>query len=189
MIDPVSTIIKFEQQVVLSTTHEDTSTKEESMATTNAGAMWVFKEFVGFQQRPADQNFATFMKVVLCCANADGEIAPAEREWVISFASALNAPDGLLEELATYPADEDVFALAASSLPVYQSLRAVLYNAIFACAADGDYSLQERNLIHRLGARFGIADEIVTLIEALYEESRRLRQKRIELLFDRGMPY
>lgn len=159
------------------------------MATTNAGAMWVFKEFVGFHQRPADQNFATFMKVVLCCANADGEIAPAEREWVISFASALNAPAGLLEELATYPATEDVFVLAASSPPVYQSLRAVLYNAIHACAADGDYSTKEQELIHRLGAQFGIADAVVTQIEAMYWETRRVRQKRIELLFDKGMPY
>lgn len=159
------------------------------MATTNAGALWVFKEFVGFRQRPADQNFATFMKVVLCCANADGEIAPAEREWVISFAAALNAPEGLLEELATYPADEDVFALAASSQPVYQGLRAVLYNAIFACAADGAYSPKEQALIRRLGARFGIPEAVVSQIEEVYWESRRLREKRIDLLFDKGMPY
>lgn len=159
------------------------------MATTNAGSQWVFKEFVGFNQRPADQNFATFMKVVLCCANGDGEIAPAEREWVISFASALNAPDGLLEELATYPADEDVFALAASSGPVTQSLRAVLYNAIFACTADGVYSPKEQDLIRRLGARFGITEAVVTQIEAIYHESRRLRERRIALLFEQGMPY
>ncbi|MEZ4734461.1 MAG: hypothetical protein R3E79_45805 [Caldilineaceae bacterium] len=159
------------------------------MATTNAGSLWVFKEFVGFHQRPADQNFATFMKVVLCCANADGEIAPAEREWVISFASALNAPEGLLEELATYPADEDVFALAASSGPVAQSPRAVLYNAIFACAADGAYSPKEQELVRRLGAKFGIDEAIVTQIEAIYWESRRLREKRIALLFNQGMPY
>ena len=159
------------------------------MATTDEGALWVFKEFVGFHQRPTNENFATFMKVVLCCANADGTIAPAERAWVINFAAALNAPDGLVEELATYLADEDVFALTASSGPVAQSLRAVIYNAIFACAADGEYSAKERDLIHRLGAKFGIADAIVTQIEALYWETRRLRQKRIELLFDKGMPY
>ena len=159
------------------------------MATTHAGAMWVFKEFVGFHQRPADEDFATFMKVVLCCANADGEIAPAEREWVMSFASALNAPAGLLDELATYPATEDVFALAASSQPVYQSLRAVLYNAIFACAADGEYRAKEQDLIHRLGANFGIADAVVTQIEAMYWETRRVREKRIAVLFDQGMPY
>lgn len=159
------------------------------MATTNAGAMWVFKEFVGFNQRPVDRNFATFMKVVLCCANGDGEIAPAEREWVINFAAALNAPEGLLEELATYPADEDVFALAATSGPVVQGLRAVLYNAIFACAADGAYSPQEQALVRRLGVKFGITEDIVAQIEAIYWESRRLRERRIALLFDQGMPY
>ena len=159
------------------------------MATTHAGAQWVFKEFVGFNQRPADQNFATFMKVVLCCANGDGEIAPAEREWVINFAAALNAPDGLLEELATYPADDDVFVLAASSGPVAQSPRAVLYNAIFACAADGAYSAAEQALVRRLGAKFGIDEAIVTQIEAIYWESRRLREKRIALLFNQGLPY
>jgi len=159
------------------------------MATTNAGSLWVFKEFVGFHQRPADQNFATIMKVVLCCANADGEIAPAEREWVINFAAALNAPEGLLEELTSYPADEDVFALAASSGPVAQSPRAVLYNAIFACAADGAYSPKEQDLVRRLGAKFGISEEVVSQIEAIYWESRRLREKRIALLFNQGLPY
>lgn len=159
------------------------------MATTHAGAMWVFKEFVGFHQRPADENFATFMKVVLCCANADGAIAPAEREWVINFAAALNAPDGLLEELTSYPADEDVFALAASSGPVAQSPRAVLYNAIFACAADGVYSPKEQELIRRLGAQLGVTEEVVSQIEAIYWESRRVREQRIALLFDQGMPY
>lgn len=159
------------------------------MATTNAGAQWVFKEFVGFNQRPADQNFATFMKVVLCCANGDGEIAPAEREWVINFAAALNAPEGLLEELAAYPATEDVFALAATSEPVVQSLRAVLYNAIFACAADGTYSPQEQALIRRLGAKFGVTEAVISQIEEIYWESRRLREKRIALLFNQGLPY
>lgn len=76
-----------------------------------------------------------------------------------------------------------------SSQPVYQSLRAVLYNAIFACAADGEYSAKEQDLIHRLGAQFGIADSIVTQIEAIYWETRRVREKRIALLFDKGMPY
>ena len=109
--------------------------------------------------------------------------------WVISFAAALNAPDGLLEELAIYTADEDVFALAASSQPVYQSLRAVLYNAIFACAADDAYSPKEQALIRRLGARFGITEAVVSQIEEVYWESRRLREKRIDLLFDKGMPY
>lgn len=159
------------------------------MATTNNGAMWVFKEFVGFNQRPADANFATFMKVVLCCANGDGEIAEAERTWVINFAAALNAPEGLLEELATYSADEDVFTLAASSGPVSQGLRAVLYNAILACAADGVYSPKEQDLIRRLGAKFGIDEAIVSQIEAIYWESRRLREKRIALLFNQGLPY
>lgn len=159
------------------------------MATTDEGALWVFKEFVGFHQRPTNENFATFMKVVLCCANADGTISPAERAWVINFAAALNAPDELLEELATYPADEDIFALAASSGPVAQSLRAVIYNAIFACAADGEYSAAEQDLIRRLGARFGVTEEVVSQIEAIYWETRHIRQKRIALLFDKGLPY
>ena len=102
--------------------------------------------------------------MVLCCANGDGKIAPDARAWVINFAAALNAPAGLLEELATYPADEDVFALAASSGPVVQSLRAVIYNAIFACAADGAYSPQEPDLIRRLGAQFGVIEAVISQI-------------------------
>jgi hypothetical protein len=65
----------------------------------------------------------------------------------------------------------------------------VLYNAIFACAADGAYSPAEQALIRRLGAKFGVNEEMVSQIEAIYWESRRLREKRIALLFDQRMPY
>lgn len=83
-------------------------------------------------------------------------------------------------------------ALSCNAGCVYSNehnLSSTPYNAIHACAADGEYSAKEQDLIHRLGAKFGIADAIVTQIEAMYWETRRIRQKRIELLFDKGMPY
>jgi uncharacterized membrane protein YebE (DUF533 family) len=151
--------------------------------------MWVFKEVVGFETRPDEPTFNTYMKVLLCCANGDGHLAPAERAWVMGFVSALNGSAALLEELATYPATEDVDALVASSPAIHQNLRSVLYDTIQTCSADGEYHAAERALIHQLAVRFGVADDIVTQLEALYTETRNIRQKRLDMTFVQGAPY
>ncbi|MEZ4734636.1 MAG: hypothetical protein R3E79_46690 [Caldilineaceae bacterium] len=159
------------------------------MATTDAGTLWLYKEIIGFDTIPDELTVNTYAKVMLCCANGDGRLTPAERAWVIGFVSAFNASLALPEELAAYTADEDVYALATSRPAIRYNLRSVLYDTIQACSADGDYHAEERALIRRLAARFDIADHVVTQLEEVYTETRRIRKKRLELTFVQGAPY
>lgn len=159
------------------------------MATTDAGTLWLYKELIGFDTIPDEPTVNTYAKVMLCCANGDGRLTPAERAWVIGFVSAFNVSEALLAELATYPADEDVYALAMSRPAIRYNLRSVLYDTIQACSADDHYHAEEQALIRQLAARFGIGDDVVTQLEEVYTETRRIRQKRLELTFVQGAPY
>lgn len=159
------------------------------MATTDAGTLWLYKELIGFDAIPDEPTINTYARVMLCCANGDGRLAPAERAWAIGFVSAFNVSEALLEELATYPANEDVYALAMSKPAIRYNLRSVLYDTIQVCNADGDYHAEEQALIRQLAARFGIGEDVVTQLEEVYTETRRIRQKRLELTFVQGAPY
>jgi len=66
--------------------------------------------------------------------------------------------------------------------------RILLYDAIRACSADGDYHEGERAAIHSLGAALRLPDDVVTQIEALIDEEEALKAKRIRLLMPEGHP-
>ncbi|MDP5338288.1 MAG: hypothetical protein NWQ28_06895 [Nodularia sp. (in: cyanobacteria)] len=154
-------------------------------------AKWYYKELWGWdlakictgKERPA------FLKALLIAANGDGELTSEERKWVIGRAAAAGAPDSLLEELETYPADEDITKVVGSTLATNKSKRAVIYFAIKAAASDNDYSKFEGEMIRKAATAMGLSDDIVKEIEDLCLQEQQLKQKRIQLCFPEGDPF
>lgn len=154
-------------------------------------AKWYYKELWGWnldkictgKERPA------FLKALLIAANGDGILSSAERNWVIGRAAAGGAPDSLLKELETYPADEDINEIVAGTLATNKSKRAVIYFAIKAAASDGEYNDKEKEAVRKSATAMGISEAVIKQIEDLYAREEQLKQERIDLCFPEGDPF
>jgi hypothetical protein len=130
-----------------------------------------------------------FLKSLMVCANGDGELTAAERSWVIGRAAAGGAPDSLLNELRDYEANEDINTLVSSTLATNKSRGAVVYFAIKAASADGEYHGDERDAVRNAAASMDIPLDTVEQIESICAEEERLKAKRISLCFPDGNPF
>jgi uncharacterized membrane protein YebE (DUF533 family) len=158
------------------------------MATNDEGLLWLLKEKYSFRKSASPENYDSYLKSILICANGDGRLAPEERDWVVGFASAFSASDSLVEELKSYKADEDIEKVI-SNAPVANALRRYLvYDTIMACSADAEYSDQERATISKMAAKLGISQDIVEQIEKICIEEIKLREKRVKLMYPEGAP-
>lgn len=155
------------------------------------GAMWVFNRIQGFTTFPNLEDTETVNKAILICAKGDGVIDPAERDWQIGFMSALGAPESLLQKLDNYEANEDLAELLANASDRIKNLvqNDIVYQAIKASAADGDYSPQEHEKICEMAKLLGVTSEVVEQLVELHKEEELLREKRIKLIFPNGSPY
>jgi len=159
------------------------------MTTNNIqGMLWLFKEKANFGKIPSIEAFTSYMKSVLICANGDGKLAPEERDWVVGQTSAFGAPDSLVEELKSYKADEDIEQVIALTPESNVSRRFLVYDAIKACSADGEYSDLERATVTKMAAKLGISQDVVKQIEEICIEEAKLREKRLELMYPEGAP-
>ncbi|MFN6519137.1 MAG: hypothetical protein RMY29_032235 [Nostoc sp. CreGUA01] len=152
------------------------------------GLLWLFREKANFGQIPSIEAFTGYMKSILICANGDGKLAPEERDWVVGQACAFGAPDSLVEELRSYKADEDIEKVIAVTPESDVSRRFLVYDAIKACSADGEYNDPERATVTKMAAKLGISQEMVKQIEEICIEEAKLRQKRLEMMYPEGAP-
>ncbi len=154
----------------------------------NQGLLWLFREKANFSKIPSIEAFTGYMKSILICANGDGKLAPEERDWVVGQACAFGAPDSLVEELQSYKADEDIEKVIAVTPESDVSRRFLVYDAIKACSADGEYNDPERATVTKMAAKLGISQDMVKQIEEICIEEAKLRQKRLELMYPEGAP-
>jgi len=158
------------------------------MSTRKEGVYWIFAERCGLNDIPGSSSYDSYMKSLLICANGDNELTQAERDWIVGYASALGAPDQVVEKLKTYPADEDIDSVISRDAAANASRRYLVYDAIRACSADGEYSSGERETVTKMAAKVGVDAEIVKQIEEICTEEAKLREKRLALLFPTGTP-
>jgi len=158
--------------------------------TTNrdAGFLWLFKEKANVRTLPSEDTFEGYMKAVLVCANGDGKLAPEEREWAVGHAAAFGAADALVNALKYYGADEDIEKIVSATPASSASRRFLVYDAIRACSADGQYNDLEKATVTRMAAKLGISEELVQQIEDVCLEEARLREKRLKLMYPEGAP-
>ena len=130
-----------------------------------------------------------FLKILLTCANGDGRLTEEERNWVVGYTSALGGPPELIEELRTYTPRESLKRLIHHQQRIMQFARALVYDAIRACSADGTLSPFERGLVFELASQLGVPKDVVQQLEDLYAEDRALRQRRLDLIWAEGKLY
>jgi tellurite resistance protein len=128
------------------------------------------------------------MKAVLICANGDGTLAPEERDWAVGHSAAFGALDSLVDELKSYKADEDIEQIISATPESNACRRFLVYDAIRACSADGEYSDRERAMVIRMAAKLGLSEDLVRQIEEVCLEEARLREKRLKLVYPEGPP-
>ena len=150
---------------------------------------WLMKELYGMKTAPPDGDYEALVKAILICTKGDGVLAPEERNWLVGRAACYNTNSDY--ELAkTYQADEDLLQVLAQAPTLNQSgRRAVIYNAIKACAADGEYHPSEQASVQQLAKYLGIEEDVVNQIEEICTEEAKTREKRIAVLFPEGIPY
>lgn len=152
------------------------------------GLTWLFKEKYTFDEVPSTESYRGYLKSLLICANGDGELTDTEREWVVGYAAAYGAPDSLVEELKSYDGSEDIESVVSQGKASDGSRRYLIYDAIKACSADGDYSSPEKATVRKMATKLGIDEKVVQEIESICIEEAQLREKRLGIIYPSGTP-
>ncbi|WP_280265757.1 hypothetical protein [Nocardia wallacei] len=151
------------------------------------GAQWLFKHEWGFDTMPPAEDFAAYHKSLMICAKGDGVLAPEEREWVIGYTVAMGADPALVDELSTYQADDDIVQTISTARVADAARGACVFDAIRACAADGDLAPAELDRIRTMAGELGVGDLVDRLYD-LYRQEERIRAERNKLLYPAGAP-
>lgn len=152
------------------------------------GALWIKNEAYGFKNLPPDGDQEAFIKSVLICAKGDGILAPEERNWLVGRAAAHH--NSGYELAKTYDADEDLIEVLGKAPTVKKSgPRAIIYAAIRACAADGEFHPEEKAQVQKLAKYMGVEEDVVNQIEQQCNKEKEVREQRLALLFPDGIPY
>ncbi len=158
------------------------------MSIRKEGVHWLFSEKFNFKDVPVAMGYKSYLTSILICANGDNQLTQAERDWVVGYASAFGAPDEVVEKLKTDPGDEDIDSVISQEAAANDSRRCLVYDAIKACSADGEYSSGERETVTKMAAKLGVDAEIVKQLEEICAEEAKLREKRLALIYPTGTP-
>jgi len=153
------------------------------------GSKWVFDDMWGFTADVSQPVLLEFFKALIVCANADGEITDAERDWCIGYCAATGATAETLEELQDYDGAEDIHEVIERGRHLGTAHRPIVYDSIRACSADGELSDRERATIARMASEIGVSDEEISEFERIHAEERALRDKRVKAVFPVATPY
>jgi len=153
-------------------------------------AKWIFKQLRGFDNVPPREAIIVYAKALLVCANGDGQLAPAEKDWIIGLTATRGASDEELEELINYPATDNIEQLICSNQIIFEyAKRAIIYDSIIACSADNEYSEGEKAVVHKAAALIDVPEDVVQQIEEIYLEEQELFKRKIKLLLPDSHPF
>ena len=156
-------------------------------------APWSFTQRYGIDKMLDADSVLIWYKALLLCANGDGELAEAERDWVIGHALTYHPQLGQsrMDVLKTYDgtgSTEDIEKLVFSDPLAKMGRYALISEAIEASGADGEYSEGEKKTIRNMAAKLGISEAKVIELENLYEEQKALKAKFMKAWFPSGIP-
>ena len=123
-----------------------------------------------------------YAKAIMVCAAGDGEISPAEREWIVGYLTVARDPDAVVELMRTYDGGDDIGELIAASPLMLLTGRSMLFDALRACASDGDLSSGERDRVHTAADRLGVPRDVVAEFEEIIQAEESLRKRKHQLL-------
>ena len=123
-----------------------------------------------------EENMA-YAKALVVCAKGDGEITPAEREWLIGYSVTQGHPQEVVDVIRTYDGGDSIDDLlrASPNMPVYR--RFLVYDALRACASDGDLAAEERQRVVAMAGVMGVPGDVVDELEQLVRQNLELRRR------------
>ncbi len=156
-------------------------------------APWIKTDRYGITKTLPPETSVIWYKALLLCANGDGELSQAERDWVIGHATTYHPEmsESQIDELRSYNgtgSTDDIEKLVFSDPLAKQGRYVLVYEAIQASAADGDYSEGEKATIRKMAAKLGISEAKIIELESLFAEEKALREKRIRIWHPEGIP-
>jgi uncharacterized tellurite resistance protein B-like protein len=155
-----------------------------------AGGLWLLREMWDFPSGVPEDQRLDYLRLIMACAGGDGQLAEAEKDWVIGYGAACGAHQATVDALAEYAGDEDVLDILERNMPVAETWgRVAVFDAVRACAADGAYDIEEQATVRRVATRLRVDEGVVTAIESLCEDERDLKRRRIALVFGDAIPY
>lgn len=123
-----------------------------------------------------------YAKAITVCAAGDGEISQHERDWIIGYLTSAGSPEEVIEAMRTYEGGDSIEDLVNSSPGMKFTGRGLIYDALRACASDGELSSDERARVVSAASRLGIETDVVDAIEAIVNEETALRKRRHKLM-------
>ncbi|MBP0017937.1 MAG: hypothetical protein J7647_10315 [Cyanobacteria bacterium SBLK] len=163
------------------------------MYETYGPAPWIKTDRYGITKTLPPETSVIWYKALLLCANGDGELSQAERDWVIGHATTYHPEmnESQIEELRNYNGTgttDDIEKLVFSDPLAKKGRYVLVYEAIQASAADGEYSGGEKATIRKMAGKLGISAAKVAELESLFEEEQAFREKRIRIWHPEGIP-
>lgn len=121
----------------------------------------------------------------LTMAGADGEVAPAEFNYLINEAIAMGATSDIIEAWADYEFTKgDLHELLDElfeEAPV-NAVRSLIYSGIRMSRADGSYHLDEQAAVMRAARCLHVDHHVINSIEALVELEENIDRLKAGLL-------
>jgi tellurite resistance protein len=154
------------------------------------GGLWLLREMWDFPAGVPEDERLDYLKAIMACARAKGNLTQGEKDWVIGYGAACGAHQETVDALEAYEAEEDIDDILRRNMPTAETWgRVAVFDAIRAAAADHEYDDDEMKAIRRLAKRIDVAEEVVDDLEALYQEEAALKRRRIDLVFGEQVPY
>jgi tellurite resistance protein len=122
-------------------------------------------------------------KILMTIAGADGEVAGKERAALEGIARGLGTPENVINEIAKF---DFKTARLDDLIDANTPARALLYDAMVASSADGNFSDKERQAAQRAASLLGVDSATLASIEGLVQVEIALRKARAEVLFPSG---
>lgn len=142
---------------------------------------WLGRETFGVPTEMAtsiteEENLA-YAKALMVCAKGDGEITPDEREWLIGYSVTSGHSQEIVDAIRTYEGGDSLEDLlnASPNMPAYR--RFLVYDALRACASDGDLAAEERERVAGMAALMGLQGDVVDELEQIVQQGDALRRR------------
>jgi hypothetical protein len=125
-----------------------------------------------------------YWTILLATAGAEGDLAPAELEWLINDQRSLGVPEELLAEIPKIDwrganIQELLEKLRHGSVNARRNL---LYQALRMARADGRYHKDERTAVEHLARTLDLEPSVVDSIHALVDMEEVVERLRYGLL-------
>jgi uncharacterized tellurite resistance protein B-like protein len=119
---------------------------------------------------------------LLVIAGADGEVSPAEMDWLIEYQRKHGAS---AEILASYRAfdyqDADLFQILShidGGIENWKTAAHLIYLAVHMAAADGEYAASERAKVLKAAKIMMVPDDVVLTVHCLVDMERGISNLR-----------